>query len=330
MQSSVYRDLTADELSAIIQSALCTTVLSSEHLSGGMFNTTYKVETADCGSVVLRTGPVNRHLLMPFEHDLMASEDEVYALCRARGIPVSEVLACDTSKTVVDRDFMIVRTLDAYPVLRIEKTASAEDFARICREIGEAARAFHAVEGPRFGRIAEVRRGGGFDRWSACMLTEFERWESVAAPTRLFSSEEHRAARTVLTECAPILDEITHPRLTHCDLWFGNILVTKEEHPRFAAIIDADRAMWGDVQIDFSSIPWTKESPAFWEGYGSALPMDDHTKIRRHIYTMMWSLFDTYVWLHEYNNPESAAYTKNKTLIQIRALHDDYGIGTGI
>ena len=330
ISSSVYRDLTARELRDIIERSLHTTVTSSEPLTGGLFNTTYRVETAECGTVVLRAGPVNRHLLMTFEHELMTSECEVYSLCAAKGVPVSEVLVCDTTKTILDRDFMIVRNIPGGPMSRYEKELSPDDYARICREIGEATRGFHAIEGTKFGRIAEVKRGGGFNRWSDCMMTEFERWDAAAASTELYSPEERRAARAVLADAAGILDEIVTPRLAHCDLWFGNILITAGEHPEFAAIIDADRAMWGDPEIDFSSIPWTKESPTFWDGYGAPLPTADRSRIRRLIYTMMWSLFDSYVWHNQYHVPDSTVYTKNKVLTQIRTLHGDYGIGTGI
>lgn len=328
--SSVCRDLTSQELQAIIEQSLHTPILHSSHLTGGLFNTTYRVETADCGTVVLRVGPVNRHLLMTFEHNLMESECEVYKLCVEHGIPVSEVLVCDTSKSLIDRDFMIVRCIPSVPMSEGQADLSPDDYTCICREIGEATRKFHAVEGTTFGRIAEVKRGGGFDRWSTCMMTEFDRWEAVAAPTEIYSPQERDAARAVLTDAAGILDEITLPRLAHCDLWFGNILITTDETPAFAAIIDADRAMWGDPAIDFSSIPWTKESPSFWDGYGSPLPMDSHSKIRRLIYTMMWSLFDSYVWHNQYHVPDSTVYTKNKALTQIRTLHDEYGIGTGL
>ncbi|MBQ4591931.1 MAG: aminoglycoside phosphotransferase family protein [Clostridia bacterium] len=328
--SSVYRDLTEQELHVVIERSLHTMFTSYEPLTGGLFNTTYRIRTADCGTVVLRAGPVNRHLLMTFEHELMISENEVYSLCSAKGIPVSDVLVCDTTKTILDRDFMIVRNIPSCPMSQCEQSLSPDDYARICREIGEATRRFHAIEGTKFGRIAEVKRGGGFDRWSDCMMTEFERWDAVAAPTGIYSPAERDAARAALTDAADILDEIATPRLAHCDLWFGNILVTKDEHPEFAAIIDADRAMWGDTEIDFSSIPWTKESPSFWDGYGSPLPMDAHSRIRRLIYTMMWSLFDSYVWHNQYHVPDSTVYTKNKALTQIRTLCKDYGIGTEI
>lgn len=328
--SSVYRDLTEQELCNIIERSLHTKITAASPLTGGLFNTTYRVETADCGTVVLRVGPVNRHLLMTFEHELMTSECEVYALCAGKGVPVSDVLVCDTTKTILDRDFMIVRNIPSSPMSQCEKSLSPDDYARICREIGEATRDFHAIEGTKFGRIAEVKRGGGFERWSGCMMTEFERWDRIAAPTGIYSSDERDAARAALTDAASVLDEIVTPRLAHCDLWFGNILITKDEHPKFAAIIDADRAMWGDTAIDFSSISWTKDSPTFWDGYGTPLPTDDSGKIRRLIYTMMWSLFDSYVWHNQYHVPDSTVYTKNKALTQIRTLYSDYGIGRSL
>ena len=325
--SSVYRDLTEKELRDVVEGSLHTEITAAEHLTGGLFNTTYRIETADLGTVVLRAGPVNRHLLMPFEHDLMESETEVYRLCRAKGIPVSEVLVCDTTKTIVDRDFMIVRSISGMPMCACEKSLPTETYRTICRDIGTATRQFHSLEGKRFGRVAEVKRGGGFDRWSLCMLTELDRWETVAAPTGLYSEQERVMARAVLTDAAEILDRITTPKLAHCDLWFGNILVTREEPSAFAAIIDADRAMWGDPEIDFSSIPWTKESPTFWEGYGDALSMADENRIRRCNYTMMWSLFDSYVWHNQYHVPDSTVYTKNKAMTQIHTLQTEFGIG---
>ncbi len=44
----------------------------------------------------------------------------------------------------------------------------------------------------------------------------------------------------------------------------------------------------------------------------------------------MWSLFDSYVWNSQYHVPDSTVYTKKKALTQISALHDGFGIGTGI
>ena len=124
MGSSLYLEISDQELERLVSETLSARLISARILTGGLFNTTYLLdicqkpgdisgqEGGDGGGaqrVVLRLGPVNRHLLMPFEHRLMEAETEVYALCETNGIPASQVLAVDTSKKLIDRDFMFVR-----------------------------------------------------------------------------------------------------------------------------------------------------------------------------------------------------------------------------
>ena len=253
MNSHLYKELTQNELERVIDEALHTKILASKLLTGGLFNTTYLVDTADCGRVVLRVGPINRHLLMPFEHDMMESEEHVYALCHERNIPVSEVLAMDRSKKAIGRDYMIVRYIPSKPMLEAE--LEPEEKAQICRDIGAATRQMHEIESPRFGRIADVKNGKGFERWSDGILFELEQWESVARPAKLLTDEEFDRVHRIFTQMIPYLDEVKTAHLVHTDLWLGNVLISTDgEKPEFAAIIDADRAMWGDPEQDFSSI----------------------------------------------------------------------------
>lgn len=164
---------------------------SARLLTGGLFNTTYLVDTADQGRTVLRVGPVNRHLLMPFEHRLMEAETQVYALCEQAGIPVSQVLALDTSKSLIDRDYMLVRYIPSKPMNEV--TLQSADKARICEDVGRYTARMHAIHAPRFGRITDVAQGGGFARWSECMLDELHSWEGVADSAELYAPDELRA-----------------------------------------------------------------------------------------------------------------------------------------
>ena len=109
MNSSLYLELSKEELRKLISETLNTDINSAKLLTGGLFNTTYYIDTMKYGSVVLRVGPVNRHLLLPFEHSLMQAEQLVYKLCREAQVPVSEILFMDTSKRIIDCDYMIVR-----------------------------------------------------------------------------------------------------------------------------------------------------------------------------------------------------------------------------
>ena len=303
--SSLYRELSKAELSAAVSSALRTRLISNALLNGGLFNTTYLLDTQDCGKVVLRAGPVNRHLLIPFEHRMMAAEAQVYELLAAHGVPASEVLAMDLSRSVLDRDLMFVRYLPSRAMSQC--VLSAPDRARICREIGAATAKMHSIPSVRFGRVANGMDGIGYDRWSGCLYGELLDWERVGVPSGLFTAGEHGEIRRLFREAAPCLDEITEPRLVHTDLWLGNILVrTDAERPEFGAIIDADRAFWGDPMYEFSSIRWAYGEPTFWEGYGEAPAQDRNARLRRAVYTLLDRLLNAYVYLKEYNDADSA------------------------
>lgn len=305
MTSSLYRELTANELNSLVSNSLKTEIISAHLLTGGLFNTTYLVETSKYGKTVLRVGPVNRHLLMPFEHHLMEAEEYVYSLCSAHYVPTSEVLVTDTSKTLIDRDYMFVRYIPSCPMSQIE--LRSEDHARVVRSIGRATATFHSIEAPRFGRIVDVKNVGGFTLWSDALINELYEWEKVGIPAAIFTENEHDTIRMLFKKAKPYLDEIKQPRLVHTDLWLGNILIrTDTKHPEFAAIIDADRALWGDPAFEFSSIQWTYGEECFWEGYGRMLSHDIADRIRRSIYTLLNRLWNAYVYLVEYNQPEQA------------------------
>lgn len=86
----------------------------------------------------------------------MKSEETVYALCNAHRIPVPEELVCDTSKSLLDRDYIIVRYIPSRPMNEVQW--SDDNLEYVCHDVGAAMRKFHSIEGAMFGRIAEVKK----------------------------------------------------------------------------------------------------------------------------------------------------------------------------
>ena len=127
MTTDLVREASREELELVTREILGDEALSFRLLSGGLFNTTYLIETEKNGTAVLRLGPVNRHLLLPYEHFLMESAVEVYRLCALYGIPASEVLAADTSKQVIDRDVMFVRYIPSVPLSEVEDSLEPDE-----------------------------------------------------------------------------------------------------------------------------------------------------------------------------------------------------------
>lgn len=300
-QSKLYRELTEPELHSVIASAFPGETPKTYHLlSGGLFNTTYRVVTEE-HDVVLRIGPVHRELLLPYEHSLMAAEALANRLCLENGIPASNVLHLDTSKTIIDRDFMVVDRIDSVPLS--DPSIPEEYKATLLRECGKLVRKLHQIQGNRFGRLAKIVAGKGFDNWYDAVESEFLDVFSKAEEFRIFDADLRVRVLAFLKNHKTALDVITEPHLAHCDLWAGNILIRKaDETYSVCAIIDGDRAMFGDPILDIAT-GWIS-TPDFLEGYGENSENDEYSAARNRVYSLFFTLQDAYIWKIEYNRDD--------------------------
>lgn len=290
-------------------------------LSGGLFNTTYRLETAS-RKAILRLGPVNRHLLLPYERHLMAAEGDILRLLKKHSIPTSEILALDLSRSLFDRDVMAVSCLDARSLSMLEPDRDTE--RRLCREAGALTAKIHAItsaelENPPekpFGRYSNVISGNGCATWKEAILLELAQWRASAEKAGLFDGEELRKIETVFSTYSYLLDEVTQPRLVHADLWYGNILVDAQWN--LTAIIDADRAFFGDVEYEFAT-GWMI-SDSFLEGCAEPLDEAPGSVMRRRLYKLLLNLEDCYILFCEYSDPKAAEELKQRILEEIAEL----------
>ena len=300
-QSSLYRELTEPELHSVIASVFPGEAPKTYHLlSGGLFNTTYRVVTEN-HDVVLRMGPVHRELLLPYEHHLMAAEVLTDRLCLENGIPASSVLHLDTSKTIIDRDFMVVDRIDSVPLS--DPSIPEECKGALLRECGKLVQKLHQIQGNRFGRLAKIVAGKGFDNWYDAVESEFLDVFSKAEEFQIFDTCLKDRVLTFLKHHKAALVALTEPRLAHCDLWAGNILVQRNDDSySVCAIIDGDRAMFGDPILDIAT-GWIS-TPDFLEGYGENAEKDEYTAARNQVYSLFFALQDAYIWKMEYGRED--------------------------
>ena len=172
--SWLFREEPLEVIKNIFRRALgAETVREARLLDGGLFNTTYLV-TYGAGEerAVQRLGPVERHRIMGFEQNLMAAEAYLYAVCRDIGVPCPEVLTWDTSRTAVDRDFMITRYIPSVAMVNAEMTEERRH--DLCFQLGAYLRRLHQVTGESFGFVSRVLEGRRFDTWSGAFLFEVE------------------------------------------------------------------------------------------------------------------------------------------------------------
>lgn len=317
--SKIYKELKKEELNKIIENYFGMGIKFKERLiSGGLFNTTYYIEIPEKNKkVILRVGPVNRDLLMPFELNLMKDEEYVYKLCKNNKIPCSNVLLCDTEKKIINRDYMIVEYVDSKALSEIKISEDIEN--KLYYEVGQHISKLHSITSEKFGRVYDVSEGNGFSLWSEYLIDEVSKLSEKIRKFNIFDDEQLELFKSCIYKYKEILDEVKTPHLVHGDLWAGNILVeNKNNNFNIAAIIDADRAIFGDIEFEFAN-PWITNKH-FIEGYGKELSSDIKSEIRKKIYSLLYSLIDSYVWYVEYDNNELGLENKEKSLKLVEEL----------
>ena len=317
--SKIYKELKKEELNKIVENYFGIGIKFKERLiSGGLFNTTYYIEIPEENKkVILRVGHVNRDLLMPFELNLMKGEEYVYKLCENNKIPCSNVLLCDTEKKIINRDYMMVEYVESKALSEIKISEDIEN--KLYYEVGQHISKLHSITSEKFGRVYDVSEDNGFSLWSEYLIDEVSKLSNKIRKFNIFDEEQLELFKSCIYKYKEILDEVKTPHLVHGDLWAGNILVeNKNNNFNIAAIIDADRAIFGDIEFEFAN-PWITNEH-FIKGYGKELSNDTKSEIRKKIYSLLYSLIDSYVWYVEYDNNELGLENKEKSLKLVKEL----------
>ena len=239
-----------------------------------------------------------------------------------RGIPVPVVTVSVLPDERADdnsldyRGYIITEYIDSLPMT--SELISPDEKSVLRRELGEITARFNSIEGTRFGRVCNVSgtADGGYTRWSDWLESEFAAACGAIRSYQVFSERELDKFLQLPEKYRGLLDEVTTPRLVHADLWEGNVLVTPDKK-HIAAIIDADRALFGDVGFELAG-GWN-DTPEFYSGWGEP-PSGIDYETRRLIYLALYRLTDTYVYFAEYADPESGTQTRNKARAAVEHL----------
>ena len=295
------------------------TVTAYSLCQGGLFNTTYRVDFKNAPSVILRLGPVHRELLMGYEHDMMLTEKEVLCRMNKAGIPCSEVLFVSTDRVLVNRDYMIVTYIDSVPLSSAK--LSHEERYQLDAECGRLLRKMHGIPCEAFGRATDVLYGKKYASFYESVLAEVTDLVTKSACDGFLAEAECERVLMAVRRHKDVLSTCKTPVLCHGDMWSGNVLVKQsDEGTTLAAIIDVDRAYFGDVDFDLGN-PWIL-SDAFLEGYGitrEELEVRER-KIKRTAAALIYFLIEAYVWHAQYNNEQNAQNGKRASFEKVEIL----------
>lgn len=332
MHSRTKVDLGRPDLETVVREVVgsASPVEHVRELTDGMFNAAYAVRTADGREMVVKVAPPVGTPVLSYEHDLMRAEADFFH--RASGvIPVPAVLGVDLTRTRLARDVLVLEHLRGRPLAAARRGMPSTDRAAVQRELGALVARLRAVTGTRFGydRPDGALSGATWTEALAAMvaalLADADRY-GVRLPARVGALPERvRAAE-------PELSAVRVPVLTHFDLWAGNVFVVPGEHGhRLEAVVDGERAFWGDPLAELASTALFRD-PAratdflagFAETAGSPLDLGPGAQLRLALYRAYLYLIMTVEGAPRgYRGAEArllGAYARHRLAREVRVL----------
>ncbi len=260
-------------------------------LTDGWFNTAYDLQFyGDQANMILRIAPDPQQRVLTYEKEMMRKEILIYKTIESfQDIPIPRLLASDTSRITIGRDYMFTEKFSGKPLNKIKEHLTQEAIQSIEKEIGGYAARMHACKGDTFGYFGDGP-GNSSQTWREAFLAFIEALlndgEALDVGLPLTYTQLHELFR----KHTAVLDGITEPSLVHWDMWAGNIFILPENGTyKVEGIIDWERALWGDPEIE-TAVCCKFYGQAFFDGYGRNLLTGEDAEIRQCMYRL-------YLWL---------------------------------
>lgn len=297
-------------------------------ISTGKHNTSYWVsEDQNHSRWVLRIAPPDDAGFLFYERLMMRQEPKLHALIHARTtIPVAEIVGYDLSRTRIGRDYVLMTALPGTPISDFPGLTRSQ-FERALRQVGEYLRQLHALtateclglESEAYGYLGAHRPMEPQSTWAAAFRVMWNSLLDDVVACGSYTPDEAQAMRDLLDLHIEKFDRPVTPRLLHMDVWSQNILI--DESGTVTGLVDFDRALWGDVEIEFAVLDYCgiSERP-FWEGYGAQRDDSPAAMVRRQFYLLYEAQKYMPIRIWRRQDPVSAARYKQQSFALVAPL----------
>jgi len=318
MQGIYKTKLSEEQLGRVVRAAFGCGLRGSSELKDGWANSAYALELDDGRKAVLKARPSADVRLMRCEVDVMKAEVEAMKhFERTEDLPIPRVYVYDPSKQLLPVDYFIMEHMEGTPLNRVKPELDDRQREAIYRRLGEMNRRINEVVGTGFGFVADPHSTTWRDAFAEMIYGALADGRDAGVDLPVPYAELERR----IEERLDVMKEVSEPRLLHWDIWDGNVFV---KDGAVSAIIDFERAIWGDPVMENYFGRFYRELRAFREGYG--MEVNDPSRIARR------KLYDLYLDLllyiecayRQYDNQDHVRWTRDN-LVQGLASFDETG-----
>lgn len=290
-----------------------------ERCATGKFNDSWFVANARESFVLRIAPPEDRSRMLFYEHRMMLQEPGLHELLRRKTrAPVPRIIEFRERDETLGRDFILMERLPGTPLSR--QRMSAGGFERVLRQIGTCLRETHRLNSDRYGYVGAHRPMDPQPDWPSAFSVMWNLLIDDIANCDGYSAREAERMRHLLERHHGVFDRPVKASLLHMDVWAENILADPDG--RLTGLIDWDRALWGDPEIEFAVLEYCGISePAFWEGYGKEPDRDDAYQIRRIFYLLYEIQKYIVIQRRRRNNPAQADQYREQSLMLAAQLN---------
>jgi aminoglycoside phosphotransferase (APT) family kinase protein len=256
----------------------------------GKHNSSYWVD-GDRDRFVLRIAPDDAAGFLFYEQLMMRQEPDLHALIRAETpLPVAEIVGHSFDRRLIGRDYVLMAALPGTPISDVPGMTQTK-FDRALRQVGGYLRQLHDLTAPdclgvdSFGYLGAHKPMEPQSTWAAAFHLMWNKLLDDVVACGCYTQDEARSMSDLLDRYMGHFDRPVVSRLLHMDVWSQNILINGDGD--VTGLVDFDRALWGDVEIEFAVLDYCGISePAYWEGYGAPRDTSAPAKIRRQFYLL--------------------------------------------
>lgn len=216
---------------------------------------------------ILDWGGANRYRGEKWAYEILSQSD----------VPVSKVLALDTSKRLVPYDYLILTKMPGQTI-----STSAADLPLATRyaigySAGQHLATIHSHIFDQFGLLYNILAGKPQPDWPAYVRDFFRYYMGQVQALSILSADVLARIDDLLIRMHPLLAAVQQGVFIHGDYHFHNLL---HQDGKLSAVLDFDWASSGDSSWDFriddsieSEVPGSRE--AFYAGYTSRRALPD-------------------------------------------------------